>query len=255
MKNKYILAMFLGASMLFSQCTPDENELGEVLTENQLDISVTQKTEGDNVVYLENKTPGVLSFWDYGTGYSNEAKTTISIRFAGEYNIKFTALCNGGSVSTTRTVKVLNNDESYFSDPMWNLLTDGSNGKTWVWNDKVSACFGNGGQGSLAPEWWQVPYSDIAKDKSMDGEMTFNLNGAQNFTRNLNDGTVSNGFFDLDVANKRLTFTGANILRGADYMSDGATGNYYVIMKLTDTELVLARQGGGWQNTWMFRKK
>ncbi len=138
---------------------------------------------------------------------------------------------------------------------MWALLTNGSDGKTWVWNDKLPAVYGNGGQGSMAPEWWQVPMADVISMGWEVGEMTFDLNAAANFTKKLTDGTTTKGFFNLDLANRRLILSGANILYGADYLNDGATGNYYVIMKLTETELVLARQGDGWQNTWMFRAK
>lgn len=256
MKNRLKpVIVFIGALLLLAACSPDNPQLGSIISANDLDISVTQNPDKDNIVYLENKTPGIIPFWDYGIGYSNENKTTIEIRFAGEHEITFHALENGGSVSTSRKITVTKNDEDYFKDPMWNLLTNGSEGKTWVWNDKVSACFGNGGQGSIVPEWWQVPYSQLVSEGSEIGEMEFNLNGAENFTKTLSTGTTSKGFFSLDVANKRLTILNSNILHGANYGEDGANGNYYVITRLTETEMTLARQGDGWQNTWVFRVK
>ncbi|WP_071146955.1 hypothetical protein [Bacteroides ihuae] len=256
MKNSSKLATaFIGALLLFVACTPDNPQLGGVITESELNISVTQNPEKDNTIYLENKVPYILPYWDYVTGFSNKSKDTIDIRFAGEYEIKFFALDKGGSVSTSRKVTVSKNDEDYFKDPMWNLLTNGSEGKTWVWNDKAPAVFGNGGQGSTAPEWWQVPMSEVIASDWEVGDMVFDLNSAQNFTKTLTDGTVTKGFFDLDIVNKRVTLSGVNILHGADYTDDGANGNYYVITKLTETDLVLARQGSGWQNTWVFRKK
>lgn len=256
MNNKIKSAIvFFGALLLLAACSPDNPQLGNVIAESELNISVTQNSEKDNIIYLENKTPGILPYWDYGIGFSNKNKDTIDIRFAGEYEIKFYALDKGGYVSTQKKITVSKNDEDYFNDPTWNLLTNGSEGKTWVWNDKVSACFGNGGQGSTAPEWWQVSYTEVVNNGWETGSMAFDLNGAQNFTKTLSTGTTAKGFFNLDVENKRLTILNTNILHGANYADDGANGNYYVITKLTETEMTLSRQGGGWQNTWMFRVK
>lgn len=50
-----------------------------------------------------------------------------------------------------------------------------------------------------------------------------------------------------------MTILNANILQGAAYADDGAAGSYYVITKLTEAEMTLARQGDGWQNTWVFK--
>lgn len=256
MKKIYKSAFALFGALLFlTTCTPDNPGLGGVIDESELNFSVTQNPVKDNTIYLENKTSGIIPYWDYGIGFSNKAKDTIDIRFAGEYEIKFYALDKGGFASASKKVTVSQNDEDYFQDPMWNLLTNGSAGKTWVWNDQIPACYGNGGQGSTAPEWWQVSYAEVISQGWEVGEMVLNLDGAQNFTKTLDSGATTKGFFNLDIENKRLTVLNANVLHGADYGSDGANGNYYVITKLTATELVLARQGDGWQNTWVFRVK
>lgn len=256
MKNIFKLtAACIGISLLWTACTPDNPGLGNVIAESELNISITQNPKKDNTIYLENNTPRIIPYWDYVAGFSNKQKDTVNIRFAGEYEIKFTALDKGGQVSTSQKIVVSQNDADYFKDPMWNLLTNDSKGKTWVWNDKVPACYGNGGKGSTAPEWWKVPYDKVVSDGWEIGEMTFDLNHATNFAKTLNTGATTKGFFDLDIENKRLILSGANILQGANYATDGANGKYYVIMVLTETEMVLARQADGWQNTWMFRAK
>lgn len=256
MKKIYKSAFALfSVLLLLAACSPDNPGLGGIIPQSELNFSVTQNPQKDNTIYLESKTPGIIPYWDYGIGFSNKEKDTIDIRFAGEHEIKYYAFDKGGSVFTSQTVTVSKNDEEFFSDPMWDLLTNGSEGKTWVWNDKVAACFGNGGQGSTAPEWWQVSYADVVGWDWEVGEMVFDLSGAQNFTKTLNTGITSKGFFNLDIENKRLTILSANILHGADYSDDGADGNYYVITRLTETEMTLARQGDGWQNTWVFRVK
>ena len=256
MKNRYkSIFAWLGAMLLLVACTPDNPELGDIIPQSELNFSITQNPEKDNIIYLENKTPGIIPYWDYGIGYSNKQKDIIEIRFAGEYDIKFYAFDKGGCQSTSTKITVSKNDEDYFKDPIWNLLTNGSEGKTWVWNDKIPACYGNGGQGSVVPEWWQVPYAEVVSNGWEVGEMVFDLSGAQNFGKTLNDGTTSKGFFNLDVEKKQLTILNTNILQGANYADDGATGGYYVITRLTETEMTLARQGDGWQNTWVFRAK
>jgi hypothetical protein len=177
----------------------------------------------------------------------------INIPFAGEHEIKFTAFDRGGSVSTARSVTVSENDEDYFSDPMWALLTNGSEGKTWVWDYDAPAVYGNGGAGSVAPEWWQVPLN--SSDIKERGEMTFDLDGAYNFSKTPDGGATQTGAFILDVEKKQITIHNSNIIFGSDFSSDGAKGNYYAIRVLTETSLVLAREGDGWQNTWMFKVK
>ncbi len=258
MKKIYKLTVALcGALLLLAACSPDNPGLGGVMPQSELKFSISQNPNKDNTIYLENKTQGIIPYWDYGIGFSNKQKDTIDIRFAGEYDIKFYALDKGGYVSTSQKVTVTKNDEDYFKDPMWNLLTNGAAGKTWVWNNNLSACYGNGGQGSVVPEWWQVSYADVVSWGWEVGEMVFDLNGAQNFSKTLTGGGsgTTKGFFNLDVENKRLTILNANIIHGAAYADDGANGNYYVITRLTETDMTLSRQGGGWQNTWVFRVK
>lgn len=256
MKNRYKSTFaWLGAMLLLVVCTPDNPELGNIIPQSELNFSITQDPEKDNIIYLENKTAGIIPYWDWGIGYSNKQKDTIQIRFAGEYEIKFHAFDNGGSQFTSEKVTVSKNDEDYFKDPVWNLLTNGSEGKTWVWNNDIPACYGNGSAGSVVPEWWQVSYAEVVSNGWEVGEMVFDLNGAQNFGKTLDNGTIEKGFFNLDVDKKQLTILNANILQGAAYADDGAAGSYYVITKLTEAEMTLARQGDGWQNTWVFKAK
>lgn len=256
MKKIYVkMISLLSILLMFMSCSPENPQLGGVLPESDISISVTQNKEKDNIIYLENKTSGIIPFWNYQAGISNKQKDTVNIRFAGEYDIVFSAFDRGGYVSTKRKVTVSKNDEDYFKDPKWQLLTNGKDGKTWVWDDRQPAVFGNGSAGSLAPEWWKVSMNDVIAYGWEVGEMVFDLNMAQNFKKSVKNGNETKGFFDLNVSNMQLRITNANILHGADFSSDGAIGNFYTIMKLTEDQLVLARVGDGWQNTWMFRKK
>ncbi len=231
-------------------CDPREDRdlLPPALTADDLEFSVTQKPGYDNVVYLENKTPGIVPFWDYGTGISNKARDTINIPFAGSHYIKFVAYTGGGPVQDSAQVVVTQNDPNYFASPMWNLLTNGEQGKTWVWamDTPGGAPYGNGSGGATAPEWWKPTPADVISWGVDKDEMTFDLNGAANYTKKTPTGTQKS-LFVLDTLNKTINILGADISNGAKVT--------YVIVTLNENELTLAQQGDGWRNLWMFKRK
>jgi len=231
-------------------CDPreDRNVLPTPLQSKDLQFSVTQKQGYDNVVYLENKTQGIIPFWDYGTGISNKAKDTINIPFAGTYYIKFVAYSGGGPVQDSAKIVVTENDPNFFSSPMWNLLTNGEAGKTWVWamDTPGGAPYGNGSGGATAPEWWKPTPADVISWGVDKDEMTFDLKGAANYTKVTPKGTEKS-LFVLDTLNKTIKILGSDISNGAKIT--------YVVVTLNANELTLAQQGDGWRNLWMFKRK
>lgn len=246
---KNILTSCLALCAL-AACDPkeDRDNLPEPMQPSSLEFSVTQKQGYDNVIYLESKTKGVLPFWDYGTGISKKAKDTINIPFAGTYYIKYTAYAGGGPVQDSSKVTVSLNDTAFFSSPMWNLLTNDEQGKTWVWamDTPGGAPYGNGSGGATAPEWWKPTPADITGWGVASDEMTLDLNGAANFTKVTPKGTTK-GLFVLDTLNKTIKILGSDISYGA--------GITYVVVTLNQNELTLAQQGDGWRNIWMFKRK
>lgn len=190
--------MALGS--LFS-CDPieDRNSLPSMKLSSS-DLKYSAVVTGNNLV-LKNLTPDVIPYWSYSDskgnelGHSNLNETTIAMPFAGTFTVNFTAFERGGSVSSSVVVKVLQNDNSLFSDPRWALLTNGVLGKTWklkmvapiefVGNNThdpvMDAIYGAG-----AFEWnWYPNFSDISwagyENKDW-GEITFDLNGGYNVT-------------------------------------------------------------------------
>ena len=246
---KHILTSCLALCTL-AACDPreDRDDLPQPMQSSELSFSVTQKQGYDNVIYLENKTKGVIPFWDYGTGISNKAKDTINIPFAGTYYIKFTAYAGGGPVQDSARITVTENDPQYFSSPMWNLLTNGDQGKTWVWamDTPGGAPYGNGSGGATAPEWWKPTPADVTGWGVASDEMILDLKGAANFTKITAKGTTK-GLFVLDTLNKTIKILGSDISYGA--------GITYVVVTLNQNELTLAQQGDGWRNIWMFKRK
>jgi hypothetical protein len=238
------------ALLLLAACDPreDRENMPAPVDRAKLKFSVTQQAGYDNKVMLENQTAGTIAYWDYGIGISNKQKDTIILPFAGTYNIKFYAYSQGGPVKDSANVTVTKNDANYFSNPMWNQLTNGVTGKVWVWaiDEPNGACYGNGSGGALTPEWWRVGVPDLTSWGVLNDEMTFDLNGAANFTK-VSKGKTEKGFFALDTVKKTIKITGSDISNGKNIA--------YTIVKINNNELTVVEQGDGWRNLWLFKRK
>jgi len=203
MKRKlYSLIAVIALGSLFS-CEPveDRDSLPAIdRTAEDLNFTVTAKT---NSISLENLDKDVIPYWSYTDAEGNElghyntnVVNDIALPFAGTYYVNYTAYTRGGAVpAESKKVVITENDLSLFSDPRWNLLTNGVAGKTWVLkmvapiefignntHDPVmDAIYGPG-----AFEWnWYPNFSDISwagyENKDW-GEITFDLNGGYNVT-------------------------------------------------------------------------
>lgn len=200
MKRKlYALVAVIALGTLFS-CEPveDRNSLPELtLTPETLKFSVVQNPEKNNEVKLTNLDPTVIPYWSYSDangelGHYNTNEQTVFFPFAGNYTVNFTAFTRGGAVyANPVNVKVDQNDTSYFSDPKWNLLTNGVAGKTWVVNFVTESPFAFVGAGyintTVQGDWAWFPGS--VNDVSWSGievkdwgEVTFDLNGGYNIS-------------------------------------------------------------------------
>lgn len=195
MKNIFLkLITIIIVGSLFS-CEPveDRNSLPE-MTLKSSDLNYTAVVNGNNLV-LKNMTPDVIPYWSYTDskgnelGHSNLNDATIAMPFAGTYTVNFTAFARGGSVTSSKTVTVLKNDSSLFSDPRWQMLTNGELGKTWKINMVTESPFAFVGAGyintTLEGDWAWFPGSinDVSwsgiENKDW-GEVTFDLKGGYN---------------------------------------------------------------------------
>lgn len=248
MKRLYILLS--GCILLLAQaCSPYEDRITpEDPAGVQLDFAVTQTPGYDNQVTLESKTKGVLPYWDYGFGSTNAVKAVVVLPFAGDFFIRYTAFAEGGPKTDSVKVTVTQNDPNYFSSPMWQLLTNGAAGKTWVWAEDIPSgyCFGNGSGGAEKPEWYTVGKAGLITQGVVDDEMKFDLDGNANFAITHKGATVK-GSFALDPQTKTLKINGADISWGNKVT--------YTIIKLNENEMTLVQQGDGWRNIWMFKRK
>ncbi len=235
---KKIIYYLLGLSLIITACETieDSQDLGEILTEDQLDIEIIQQPAGSNTVVLKNNTTGIIPYWDWGTGWSNKIYAEVYLPFAGNYTVEFTAFCEGGSVTTSREFTVDNNDNAFFdTDPAWKMLTGGGPGKTWVWatDHPTGLVFGNGMPDCVTPQWWMVKPSDEGFADYMGQEVYMDLNSAANFELRKADGSVVKGVFK--VVDQYAGFSAIKVLGGPAF-SWPTSGQYHFTL-MTEDEL------------------
>jgi hypothetical protein len=279
MKNIFLkLIAIITLGILFS-CEPIEDRFGlPDMTLESSELQYSAVVTGNNLV-LKNMTPDVIPYWSYADakgnelGHSNLNETTIAMPFAGTFSVTFTAFARGGSVSSSVVVKVLQNDNSLFSDPRWAMLTNGVLGKTWkinmvapiefvgtnIHSPAMDAIYGSApGSG----DWnWYPNFSDISwagyEDKDW-GEITFDLKGGYNVTVKQTSvvtgstaQTVKTGTYSYsqtsDFTNDRIIFNGnLEMLHMNGSYSNSFTFSNVRLYELTATTLSYAavRQDG-----------
>jgi hypothetical protein len=271
-KMKKILFSVMILAGLLSACDPvcDDNPLGGVVSESDLQLDVHATTDGGNQIVMVNNTKGVGSYWDYGFGRSTAECDTVVMPYLGEQSVSFTGLCDGGTVTTTRKFTVKQIDHPVAAE--WAYFAgSGTDGKTWTWDDTADAVYGTGGYlAEFVPDWTSVALSDTEDPGAY---MTFDLNGGPDFTRYSSDGkVVEKGTFAFDMTSTKtdpddgsqwsigtLTLTGATVLNGHIYGSTDVQ-HKFDILTLNDDKLVLCAAPDGtaaWDNGtfWIFKKK
>jgi hypothetical protein len=255
-----LLAAFVAFGMLFS-CEPveDRQDLPAItLSAADINIQVTQNTTNLNEVTMVNLTEqNVIPYWSYTNaagddlGHSNQHSNTVTFPFAGTYTIQFVAYTRGGAVyAEPVTVTIAENNEDFFSDPAWAMLTNGVEGKKW----KLDMVAPMGWCGLDYPwggadNWnWFPAYAEASwcmENKDW-GSMSFDLDGNYNVsvTQTALTGTAQTtktGTFSYNIANHRLTFNGGpEMLFGGDYYPDCSNWVAVNVLELTDNSLRLA---------------
>jgi hypothetical protein len=255
----WLTLSFLGA-MVFS-CAPDyDNELGPVLDPSTLQYSVTQEDGYDNKVYLQSLTPGVIPYWDYELGTSNELLDTITIPFKGDFWVKYRAMAAGGSSVDSTMISVNQFDPEYFADPVWQKLTNGELGRTW----KLVAVRGGDAKSTTYSDWGDASWvtADIGDSAYFDLDKGFNFirytGGAPTkSTFNLDTNEVLTGAY-LDTPGKALMINGGNKMPANDPSNEMAPNrkNRFRIFKASNDTLILGQGAyyteSGIDGTWTY---
>lgn len=237
-------------------CEPieDRDAMPSPIDIAQLDFSVSQNPDRPNELFLRSNTEGAIAFWDYEVGVSNNPNVDILIPFEGDFWIKYYAYAGG--VPTVDSVQVsLPQDEAYFDDPVWDLLTNGVDGKTWVWatGNPVGPLMGIGPLdiNNWNPfggfEWWNT--TDVEE-----GKFVLDLNKGFNYTK-ITPNATQNGKFSVYEENgiTYIKFQGPKMLN----QEGDNTQSLYAISKINENELVLNQLylADNSQRTYYFKRE
>lgn len=274
MKKTFIFAIVL-AGLTLCGCEPviDDQAMGDVLTAEQLDIDVTNITEGSNAIVLKNNTPRTGAYWDTGIGVSTRQCDTIVMPYVGDIEIKFTGICDGGQVTTSRNVHITRIDHPIQKE--WTLFAgSGTEGKTWTWDidGTGGVVYGTAGWLTQDAPAWDVKPLDQLEDR--DCSLVFDLNGGANVSKvDANGKVIEKGTFSFDMsATKKnpdngaqwsigqLKLNGVSMLSGHAFYDASNVVTTFEILKLSDNELVLCynlQDADAWTDAtfWMLRKK
>ncbi|MEH0153292.1 hypothetical protein V6R21_04045 [Limibacter armeniacum] len=218
----------------FWSCQPEEYDLGNMMSKEDLKFSIVSNPEDPNMVILSSETPNAAPLWITPLGRSTRVEDTVKLAFPGEYQFVYGVMSEGGYVAAdTFSLEITTTNFDYLKDPMWELLSGGvGNEKVWYLDLDADAnlkyfngplyyagldygwdneCYGDadcwvweaGYDGS-----WMMPAGDY-------GSMTFSLKGQPSVTVDHNMlGKVETGVYFLDTDAKTLQLTDAGILHG-----------------------------------------
>lgn len=252
-------------------CEPieDRDTMPAPLSSSDVNFTVTQVPGYENKVVIENNTPGVIPFWESEAGNSNEHYDTLTFPFAGEYTVHYSAYSGGVPFRDSVKVNVSENDPLFFADPLWNFLTNGQEGKTWVLDYGKYGIFDGplyyyepltdwesfqNGTAVLgwAPAWtgneWIIPAADTAST------MTFTLDGgAYMYTHKVTEGVDETGTFSFDPKAHTITTNGATILRSASFIPNATNWtNKLVVLSLTENQLQIGVRRTNEEGDYLF---
>lgn len=278
--------MLIGAMLIFVACEPIEKResLSPAITEGELDSKISVSVDGNNInCSIEDK--GII-FWQTSSGKQSNTKTSqFYVPLAGDYTVSCTKFGGDKKVTVTKNVTISQNDPVYYSDEMWELLTNNAEGKTWVWatDGPLQPIWGIGGyRAQLHGGWWGQSFPDLSgQGASENDEITFDLNKAHNFSSvMLGDGPrpgSGSGYFDMELGPEhqvfygddassgiwsygKITFTNHTIPLGFQPNVEGNPYAYvFDILTLTEDELILALPEPGsvapWNAAWFYQFK
>ena len=261
MKTKFFnicFSVLAVMTLLFSACQPEEYELGQMLSKEDLKYSIVQDAEDPNMVILMARNDGYAPFWTTPMGRSTRVNDTVRIPFEGNYDFVYGVVTPGGVIQAdTFTLELTTTNLNYVNDPLWTKLTGGvGEEKTWLldlnadgqsryfvgplyfygtddsWATVTEGQTIEGDSWNWQADWegnqWIMPAADY-------GSMTFSLKGNATVTVNHEVlGRVDNGTYFLDADAKTLSMTDAAPLH--DEGRDGQVINWGDIRVMSLTE-------------------
>ena len=258
--KRFLVFVLTIVSMGFLSCESSDDSLATVeLQGTDLNFSVTQNAQKDNDLTMTSSDASLIPYWSYTDaegnelGHSNKAEFSITMPFAGIYYVNYTAYTQGGAVEAAPVeVTVSENDEEYFGDEEWQMLTNGVDGKTWVL-DMVNPIGYGGLDFPYNPDgadfWnWYPDYvgNEWLLEQKDWGEMTFDLDGGYNVSvtqtaLNSSEQTTTTGSFGYSIEDHAMNFNGGvELLYGGDYYLDVSNWKSVNVIELSENSMRLS---------------
>ncbi|WP_297094485.1 hypothetical protein [uncultured Draconibacterium sp.] len=265
-KKFNLYTALLGLILAFTACQPEDYSMGDILTKDQLNFSITQNPDDPNMIILESLTPGVTPLWQTPMGRSTSLKDTVKLPFEGNYKFVYGVESPGGYVQAdTFNLTLTTMNLNYVNDPLWEMLSGGvGNSKTWLLDldeNGVSKYFAGplyfygtengwlagGDAGCYGADCWNWnpdwPGNSWLMGQGDYGTMTFDLIGGANVSADhlmISSRGSEQGTYFLDADAKTLSMTDAAPLH--DEGRDGQVVNWGAlkVMSLTENTMQLA---------------
>ncbi|GET22321.1 hypothetical protein JCM18694_25670 [Prolixibacter denitrificans] len=272
MKNRFkILYTLLGLTLLFSACTPDNYELGALLSKSDLNFTIEPSSANPNDIVLTSLTPNVTPLWTTPFGRSIKVVDTINVAFPGDYTFKYGVESAGGYVQADSVQVSINTlDQNAVSGDMWTNISGGygkektwyldldANGVSKIWagpiyfygtNDSwLSVTDGvavGGDSWNWSPDWSGNQWLCAATDF---GSMTFNLKDGPyvqvdhtSTPDGITMGGQQSGTYMLDTKNHTITLNDVTLIHPINYhttLTKSWTGKFK-IMALTADKMMI----------------
>lgn len=182
MKNKLLFS--LSMLLLITACKKNDPQLGDPPSLADATFNYTPSLANTNIIELTANNSNLQCIWDLGNGMTAQgSQATATYPYAGTYTVKLTVFNKGGSRSTTQDIVIAQDDLGLLNNPIYTMLTGGSNGigyKTWVIDSLNAGHFGVGPDPVSAlgnvPEWWAAGPMEKATSGLYDDRYVFYLN-------------------------------------------------------------------------------
>ena len=240
--KKNILFLITITLLAFSSCKEDDPTLGPAPTADDAAFTYTESSTTPNILEFKAARTDVVAVWDFGNGTSAEGPSGVgTYPNKGTYAVKLTVFTKGGSATRTDSVVITADDPTLLNDPLFRLLTGGtnsSNGKTWVIDSANGGHFGvtyneQGVFGYLPNDYSAAP-NNHAGMGMYDDRYNFNIFG---FEFNM----ITNG--DVFIDNLQAgNFPGSTKLGNSDDFIapvPNQLGKNWTITKAADTTLTV----------------
>lgn len=177
------ISVFIFLILALLSCRKDP-VMGPAPTAADAQFSYVVSATSDNIIEFTAGSEDKQYLWDLGNGIKKQgASVTGEYPYAGTYIVKLTVFGEGGSLSSTQTVTIDQDDLTLLNNPFYNMLTGGVSGpgfKVWHVDSAATAHLGVGPDPESAagptPEWWASNPNEKPGCGLYDDRYVFHLN-------------------------------------------------------------------------------